>query len=453
MKKLNFGTTTAAHSSGSRIIYGLFLFLLSSGAFADGTAPATVADAVYYLNNLWVVLCTLLVFFMTIPGVSMFYGGLVHRKNVVSTFIKSVAISSVIFVVWMIIGYSLAFGSGNWFIGDFSKFALNHIDFSHIAKNVMNPTISELTFFLYSASFACIAPTLIIGGFAERVKFLPCLIFSVLWSLLVYAPIAHMIWSDNGFLYKMHVIDFAGGLVVHVTSGVSGLVSAVMIGKRTVGESEDKYAHHSYSIVSSMVGAGLIWFGWFGFNGGSGSGFDSSTPLIILNTQIGATCGLIGWLFIELVMTRLMLSSGVIRATGMASGALAGLVAITPAAGFVTPHAAIIISLGAGVVCYFGCGLVKSRFGYDDALDAFGIHGVAGIYGSILVGLFASSKLSDTSHVSLFNQTAGTLAVILYTTVVSYILIKITDAIFGFRVDLNTETRGLDITQHGETIY
>lgn len=400
------------------------------------------------LDTMWVLLCSVLVIFMTIPGLSLFYGGLVRKKNVISILMKSFAICAVISLVWITIGYSLAFSHGNSFIGDLSKFCLRGVklvaDFKgFISVNPDAPTIPESVFVLYSMSFAVIAPALITGGFAERMKFTSCLVFSILWSICVYSPIAHLVWDKNGWLNINGVLDFAGGTVVHITSGVAGLVSAIMLGKRDLGRSIAS-SILPYNLVFSFIGASILWIGWFGFNGGSTFAFNSKSILAVINTQLSASSAAMGWIALEAIKEKP-------SAIGAASGAIAGLVAVTPCAGFIYPYHAIFIGLTSGIFCYYSCGKIKRYFGYDDALDAFGIHGVGGIIGALFTGLFAVRELSGIES-SVITQLKGVVIAVVYTSIITVILLKFVDRILGLRVDKRTEILGLDVVQHGSSI-
>lgn len=401
------------------------------------------------LDSMWVLLSSILVIFMTIPGLSLFYGGLVRKKNVISILMKSFSICSIVSVSWIFIGYSLAFSPGNMFIGNLSKLALHDMLLIPNSSNLISvsynaPNIPESVYILYSLAFAIIAPALITGGFAERMKFISCIIFTLFWSLAVYAPIAHMVWDTHGWLHHADVIDFAGGTVVHITSGVAGLVAAIMLGKRDGLSSKTSQPILPYNLVFSFIGASILWIGWFGFNGGSTYAFNMQSILAILNTQLAAASGALAWMIVESIKGRP-------SAIGAASGAIAGLVAITPAAGFVHPHHAIIMGLAAGGICYVSCSSVKLFFGYDDALDAFGIHGVGGIIGGILTGFFADKALVGFTP-SVMAQFKGIIFTIIYTAVATIILLKLVDLIIGLRVTKSTEDIGLDVVQHGSGV-
>lgn len=406
------------------------------------------ASSLSLLDTFWILFCAILVIFMTIPGLALFYGGLVRRKNVISVLMKSFTICAVITVLWQLIGYSLAFSEFNPFIGGIGKafFQLFSTETAQgmITVNQDYPSIPESVFVIYSMAFAILAPALITGGFAERMKFSSCIVFSILWSLVVYSPIAHMVWDKHGWLATSGVLDFAGGTVVHITSGVAGLVAAIILGKRNVIKDQGNAVVLPYNLVFSFIGAAILWVGWFGFNGGSTYAFNQQAILAIINTQTAAAVGVCAWLLIESL-------HGKPSAIGAASGAIAGLVAITPAAGYVLPVHAVIMGAVAGISCYYACGIVKKYFGYDDALDAFGIHGVGGIIGGILTGVFARKSLAGIEP-SVFMQLKGIIFTIIYTAIVTTILLKLIEKIMGLRVDPQTENIGLDIEQHGSEI-
>jgi Amt family ammonium transporter len=393
------------------------------------------------LDSFWVLLSSILVIFMVIPGLSLFYGGLVRRKNIITVLMKSFMICGLVTILWVLFGYSLSFDIGNKFIGDtHNLFLANVIKVPNLAGqitvNAGSPNISELCFVLFQLGFAVIAVALITGGFAERMKLSACLIFSAIWFTLVYIPVAHIIWSVNGFMHLAGFVDFAGGTVVHITSGVAGLICAIIIGKRRFHNQENSASPQN--IIFTGIGAGLLWIGWFGFNGGSTFAFNSLTALVLLNTQIAAATGLLSWLTIDWVIYKRPSIIGVL------SGAISGLVGITPAAGFVDPIAAVIIGGSASIACYYACNYIKHFFGYDDALDAFGIHGVGGIAGSILTGIFADKYLIHS--VNLFTQIWCVLFVICYTAIMTTIIILALRYTIGIRVPDNIEYDGLDIS-------
>jgi len=421
------------------------------------------ADAKSSADNAWMLTSSALVLMMTGPGLALFYGGLVRKKNVLGTMMQSFAMMAVITVLWAIVGYSLAFGAGNGFIGGFHNAFLRGVGLQPDADYAA--TIPLQTFMVYQLMFAIITPALITGAFAERMKFSAMLLFLILWSLFVYDPMAHMVWGKGGLLNaslggRFPTLDFAGGTVVHVTSGVSALVCALYLGKRL---GYPKVAMPPHSVVLSFIGACLLWVGWFGFNAGSALAAGGLATSAFVATHFGAAAAAIGWSGAE------WLRNGKPSALGAISGAVAGLVAITPAAGFVTPMSALIIGLIAGAFCFWMVTKVKSRFGYDDSLDAFGVHGAGGTIGALLTGIFASSVinpifkdangnvlpsglLEGNAH-QLLNQCVGIAIAWVLAIVGTLILLKIVDKLVGLRVTEEQETQGLDLSQHGEEGY
>jgi Amt family ammonium transporter len=395
-------------------------------------------------DTAWLLASSALVLLMT-PALALFYGGLVRRKNVLSTIMHSMAAIPVISIVWALLGYSLAFGpSKGGFIGDLKYFALEGL------ANSDNGSIPALVFVAFQMMFAIITPALISGAFAERLKFSSYLVFIAAWSLLVYVPVCHWVWNSDGWLLKLGALDFAGGTVVHMTSGFSALVFALVLGKRASYPHEAPIPHN---LTMTVLGAGLLWFGWFGFNAGSALGSGQIAATAFMATHLGAAGGAFAWLMIEWA------HNSKPTALGVASGLVAGLVAITPAAGFVAPWAAIVIGLLAGAVCY-GAVVLKGRLGYDDSLDAFGIHGVGGLLGALLTGVFASSAINPAGsgaidgNVDLIGKqliAVGITAV--YAMGVTFVLLMILKATIGLRVHVHEESEGLDISQHGEEGY
>jgi Amt family ammonium transporter len=404
-----------------------------------------------------------LVLMMTGPGLALFYGGLVRKKNVLATMVQSFTMMAVITMLWAIVSYSLAFGSGSSFIGGFHNLFLRGVGAQPDPDYAA--TIPLQTFMVYQLMFAIITPALITGAFAERMKFSAMLFFMVLWSLIVYSPMAHMVWGKGGLLNaslggRFPCLDFAGGTVVHVTSGVSALVCALYLGKR-VGY--PKQAMTPHSVVISFVGACLLWVGWFGFNAGSALAAGSLATSAFVATHFGAAAAVIGWSGAEWIR------NGKPSALGAISGAVAGLVAITPAAGFVGPMPAIVIGLIAGAFCFFMVATVKARFGYDDSLDAFGVHGAGGTLGALLTGVFAVSAVNpifkdaqgnplpsgliDGNAHQLLNQAVGVIIAWVLAIVGTLIILKIVDVTIGLRVTEDEEVQGLDLTQHGEEGY
>jgi Amt family ammonium transporter len=373
---------------------------------------------------------------MTIPGLALFYGGLVGKKNIVSTISQSFMITCVVTLVWFICGYSLTFGEGNLFIGDFSKTFLKGVEVAGLTL-----TIPETVFVCYQLTFAIITVALICGSIVERINFGALFIFVILWSILVYAPVGHMVWG-GGYLSKMGVLDFAGGTVVHINSGIAGLVAALVIGKR-------KSKARPHNVALTMIGASMLWVGWFGFNAGSAVAANGSAGMAMLVTQIAAASAGIAWMLAEWF-------SGEKKPSllGLCSGAVAGLVAITPAAGFVNPVGAFFIGLISGVLCFLACTKLKSALGYDDALDVFGIHAFGGAVGAVLTGVFATKAIGGVEggfdQVKL--QLLGVGVTVLYTTVVTFIILKVVNLITPLRASDVQERDGLDLSQHGEQI-
>jgi ammonium transporter, Amt family len=422
-----------------------------------------VTDARSSGDNAWMLTSSALVLLMTGPGLALFYGGLVRKKNVLGTFMQSFAMMAVITVLWAIVGYSLAFGAGNSFIGGLHDIFLRGVGLRPDPDYAA--TIPAQTYMVYQLMFAIITPALITGAFAERMKFSAMLAFLTLWSLVVYCPMAHMVWGKGGLLNaslggRFPTLDFAGGTVVHITSGVSALVCALYLGKR-VG-----YPHASmppHSVVLSFIGACLLWVGWFGFNAGSALAASGLATSAFVATHFGAAAAVVGWSVAEWMV------KGKPSALGAISGAVAGLVAITPASGFVSPMSALIIGLIAGAFCFWMVTAVKSRFDYDDSLDAFGVHGAGGTIGALLTGIFASSMINPifkdasgkvlpsgviegNAH-QLFNQLVGIVIAWCLAIVGTIILLKLVDVAIGLRVSEEHESQGLDLSQHGEEGY
>ncbi|WP_408015562.1 ammonium transporter [Rhodovarius lipocyclicus] len=422
--------------------------------------PAWAQDAkVDTGDTAWMLVSTALVLMMTIPGLALFYAGMVRKKNVLATLAQSFAITAVASVVWVVAGYSLAFGEGGAWVGDFSRFLL-----AGLAENWDKPftlgsgdaavafTIPESVFLTFQMTFAIITPALITGAFAERMKFSAMLLFTILWSLIVYSPICHWVWHPNGWIFGLGALDFAGGTVVHINAGVAGLVAAIVLGKR-VGYGTDNLAPYNLSLA--VIGAALLWVGWFGFNAGSAGAAGGRAGMAFLVTHLAAAVAALAWLFAE------WMTKGKPSVLGLISGAVAGLVAITPAAGFVLPGSAIIIGVVAGLAGFWGATALKHMLGYDDSLDAFGVHGICGIVGALLTGFLAYGPLSATT--ALPEGTSGSFdqfviqiyavaATFVYTAIATFILLKIVDVIVGLRVSEEEEREGLDVTQHGERL-
>lgn len=410
----------------------------------------------------WVLVCTALVLLMTIPGLALFYAGMVRKKNVLATMMQSFSLCALVTVVWMLAGYSLAFGDGNAWIGDTSRLLLNGIGEAWdkpftLGANTAYPlptTIPESVFLMFQMAFAIITPAVITGAFADRMKFSALLLFMTLWSLLVYAPIAHWVWGANGWLNAMGLADFAGGTVVEINSGATGLACALVLGRR-LGYGSENLA--PWNLSYAVIGASLLWVGWLGFNSGGALGASGRTGMAVLATQVAAAGGTLSWTFGEWFLRAKP------SVLGAVSGAIAGLVAITPAAGFVLPGPALIIGIVAGVVCFWAVTSLKPKLRYDDSLDVWGVHGVGGIIGTLATGVFAFGPLSATpdhpagtataSVTLLLTQGAGVLATLLWAGGVSVLLLKLTDMLVGLRVSRDEEREGLDIVLHGEQVF
>ncbi len=420
-------------------IAALALMMTGSPAFAEAKLDTG--------NTAWMLTSTALVLMMTIPGLALFYGGMVRKKNVLATVMQSFAVTAMMSVLWMIIGYSLAFGDGggmNAFIGGLDKMFL-----SHVGKDTLNGTIPESVFITFQMTFAIITPALITGAFADRMKFSSMMVFLALWMLLIYAPITHWVWG-GGFLGDAGVLDFAGGTVVHINAGIAGLVTAIVLGKR-LGYGTENMAPHN--LVISVIGASLLWVGWFGFNAGSAVAADGAAGMAMLVTQIASASAAIAWMLLEWIIHKKPSILGII------SGAIAGLVAITPASGFVLPMGGLFIGLAAGGFCFIGATWLKRVLGYDDSLDAFGVHGVGGIVGAILTGVFAVEAVGGTkgllegNAMQVWIQIEGILATVAYSAVGTFVILMIVKAIMGLRVSRETEIEGLDINLHGEVVH
>ena len=421
----------------------------AAAAPADAT-PEAAAPKLDSGNTAWMLTSTALVLFMTIPGLALFYGGMVRKKGVLAVMMQSFAITALISVLWMVIGYSLAFSTAgmekgvtnlNSFIGGLDKAFL-----SGLALDSLTGSIPESVFMTFQMTFAIITPALITGAFADRMKFSSMLVFTALWSLLVYAPITHMVWSGvGGFFWDMGVLDFAGGTVVHINAGVAGLVAALVLGPR-VGYGKDSMMPHNLTLT--IMGAAMLWVGWFGFNAGSAVAADGRAGMAMAVTQIATAAAALSWMFAEWI------GKGKPSVLGIASGAVGGLVAITPASGFVGPTGALIIGLVAGVACFWGATSLKHMLKYDDSLDAFGVHGVGGIVGALLTGFFAVESIGGTagSFSQFMVQLEGTVITIVFTAVMTYIILKVVDMAMGLRVAEEEEREGLDIALHGERV-
>ncbi len=427
---------------------GALLSLVTPGiAMADEVVLNTGDTA-------WMLVASLLVLFMTIPGLALFYGGMVRSKNVLSVMMQCFAITGLISLLWVIYGYSMAFDTTgmekgvtnlNSFVGGLSKAFLSGVEPSSLVY-----AIPESVFIVFQMTFAIITPALIVGAFAERMKFSAMLIFMAVWFTLVYAPMCHMVWSGDGaFLWDEGVLDFAGGTVVHINAGIAGLVACLVLGKRK-GFPTTAMAPHNLGYT--LMGAAMLWIGWFGFNAGSAVAANGTAGMAMLVTQIATAAAALGWMFAE------WLTHGKPSALGIASGVVAGLVAITPAAGTAGPMGALVIGLASGVICFFCATSLKRKLGYDDSLDAFGVHGVGGIVGAILTGVFAAPVLGGFGTVEdigaqVWIQFIGVLFTVVYTGVVTYVILKVLDLVMGLRVSEEAETVGLDLSEHNERGY
>jgi len=396
-------------------------------------------------DTAWMITATALVLLMTLPGLALFYGGMVRKKNVLSVCMQTISIAALMSILWVVCGYSLAFGEGNAFIGDFSK-----AFFSGVTVDSLSGTIPETVFATFQMTFAIITPVLIIGAFAERMKFSAIMAFMAAWVLAVYAPITHWVWG-GGFLGAAGALDFAGGTVVHINAGVAGLVCALVLGKR-IGYPKEGMMPHNLTLT--MIGTAMLWVGWFGFNAGSELAADGTAGMAMLVTQVATAMAVLAWVFAEWVVYKKP------SLLGACSGAVAGLVAITPASGFVGPMGALAIGLAAGLVCFWAVSSLKKMLGYDDSLDAFGVHAVGGIVGAMLTGVFVSSSFGGAGFaegVTMGHQLAvqgeAVLYTIVYDAVVTFVILKVIDLVIGLRVSEDQEREGLDITQHGEQVY
>ncbi len=431
-------------------------FLLLSALPILGLAEEAAAPAINSGDTAWMLTSTALVLFMTIPGLALFYGGLVRSKNVLSVLMQCFAITALVTVLWTIYGYTLSFDTTgmekgvinlNSFIGTFSKAFLAGVTVDSI---VAPQTIPETVFMMFQMTFAIITPALIVGAFAERMKFSALLWFMGLWFSIVYIPVAHMVWSgDGGYMWDMGVLDFAGGTVVHINAGVAGLVTALVLGKR---KGFPTTAMPPHNLGLTVVGAAMLWVGWFGFNAGSAVAANGTAGMAMAVTQIATAAAALTWLFVE------WLVHGKPSVLGIVTGAVAGLVAITPASGFVGPMGALAIGFAGAFLAFFASTKMKRAFGYDDALDVFGVHGVAGIVGALLTGVFAAASLggskADLSIISQLSIQGISVAITaLYTLVLTFIILKLVDLLIGLRVTEEEETQGLDLSQHDERAY
>ncbi|TBU96981.1 ammonium transporter [Phytopseudomonas dryadis] len=427
---------------------GALLSLLSPGLAVAQEATLNSGDTA------WMLTATALVLFMTIPGLALFYAGMVRSKNVLSVMMQCFAITALMSILWFVYGYSLAFDTTGMEAGvtNFSSFVggLGNMFLGNLTKESLTEAFPESVFVTFQMTFAIITPALIVGAFAERMKFSAMLVFMTVWFTLVYAPIAHMVWSGDGALmWDWGVLDFAGGTVVHINAGIAGLVACIVLGKR---KGFPSVAMAPHNLGYTLVGAAMLWVGWFGFNAGSAAAADDTAGMAMLVTQIATAAAALGWMFAEWI------THGKPSALGIASGVVAGLVAITPAAGTVGPMGALIIGLASGVICFFCATSLKRKLGYDDSLDVFGVHGVGGIIGALLTGVFAAPALGGFGEVEniaaqVWIQFKGVAFTVIYTAIVTYVILKVIDVVMGLRVSEEEESVGLDLAQHNERGY
>ena len=432
---------------------------------ASTTEPSVVTNA--QLNSgdtAWMLTSSALVLMMTIPGLALFYGGMVRKKNVLATLLQSFAIACLVTIIWWAVGYSLAFTPGSTpYLGGLSRLFLNGLTYvkdvaavdatkdapavaaviGKVSVSHLGTTVPESVYAMFQLTFAIITPALICGAFAERMKFSAMLWFMGLWSVLVYSPIAHWVWEPSGWLAARGILDFAGGTVVHINAGIAALAAALVLGKRT-GYGKEPMAPHNLTLT--VIGASLLWVGWFGFNAGSAVAADGRAGMAFAVTQIATAAAALAWMFTEWTV------KGRPSVLGIASGAVAGLVAITPASGFVGTTASVVIGVAAGVLCFFASTTVKKLLGYDDSLDAFGVHCIGGIVGALLTGVFASTDIDGGQAGNVLTQATGVAATLIYGFVMSFILLKVIDMVIGLRVTEEQEREGLDLALHGERI-
>ena len=419
--------------------------LLKLGAAASGltaSVSAFAADTLDKGDTAWMLVATVLVLFMTIPGIALFYAGMARKKNILGTIAQDFAICGVVTILWFVIGYSLAFSEGNSFIG-----GLSFLGMQGIGVNTLQGSIPQLLFAVFQMTFAVLTACLITGSWAGRVKFSAMLAFMVIWSLLVYAPICHWVWASDGFFFKLGALDYAGGTVFHINAGIAGLVGALMLGKRKgYGVTPMQPAN----LTIAVVGAAVLWVGWMGFNGGSGLAADGRAAMAIVVSQIAAAGGLVAWMAAEWAYR------GKPSLLGMISGAIAGLVGITPGSGFVEPLPALAIGIAAGLVCFWSVTILKRKLGYDDALDGWGVHGVGGIVGALLTGVFATARVTGTDLPPVMTQVGiqalSVIATLVYGGLMSGVILYVIDKVMGLRVSADDEQIGLDLALHGERI-
>jgi Amt family ammonium transporter len=423
-------------------------FFLTQSAWADAAAPSLIStDKISGGDTAWMLTATALVLMMSVPGLALFYGGMVRKKNVLATLMQTFAITCLVTLLWWAIGYSWAFTPGSPFMGGASRAFFSGMAFvqgppGQVSVSHLALTIPETVYAMFQMTFAIITPALIAGAFADRMKFSAMLVFMAAWSLLVYAPIAHMVWEPTGWLNKAGVLDYAGGTVVHINAGIAGLASCLVLGKR-LGYGKEAMAPHNLTLT--LIGASLLWVGWFGFNAGSAGAADGRAGMAMLATQMATAAAAFAWMCAEWI------SRGKPSVLGIASGAVAGLVAITPASGFVGPTPAVIIGIAAGVVCFIAATSLKHAMGYDDSLDAFGVHCIGGIVGALLTGVFVSKEISGMEG-SLLIQLKGVAVTLGYGFSASFVILKVIEKTMGLRVAEEQEREGLDISLHGESI-
>lgn len=450
--KISFGSFVSLLSRF--VLLGLCFFTVLGGpAFAQESAAAVPDSG----DTAWILVSTALVLFMTIPALALFYGGLVRSKNVLSVLMHCFAMTALISVLWVVFGYSLAFDKGNFFIGGLSKVLLGGG-----ARDVLYPgtNIPETLFCAFQMTFAIITPALIIGAFVERMKFLSVMLFSAFWFIVVYLPICHMTWSSDGWFYSIGVMDFAGGIVVHITAGVAALVVCIMVGKRQGYPSAAMIPHN---LTYTIIGSAMLWVGWFGFNAGSALAANGNAAMALIVTHLSAATATLTWMLIEWKVI------GKPSVLGAATGAIAGLAAVTPASGFVGPEGGLVIGFASGALCYFASTVVKNRFAYDDSLDVVGVHGVGGIIGIIMVAFFASESLGGGGYgggvaglegmegagmvSQLKAQLIGGGVTVVYTLVATTLVLWMLNNVVGLRISSEEEERGLDLSEHAESGY
>ena len=418
------------------------LKLAAAAAGLTASVSAFAADTLDKGDTAWMLVATVLVLFMTIPGIALFYAGMARKKNILGTIAQDFAICGVVTILWFVIGYSLAFSEGNSFIG-----GLSFLGMQGIGVNTLQGSIPQLLFAVFQMTFAVLTACLLTGSWAGRVKFSAMLAFMVIWSLFVYAPICHWVWASDGFFFKLGALDYAGGTVVHINAGIAGLVGALILGKRKgYGVTPMQPAN----LTIAVIGAAVLWVGWMGFNGGSGLAADGRAAMAIVVSQIAAAGGLVAWMAAE------WMYRGKPSLLGMISGAIAGLVGITPGSGFVEPLPALLIGLIAGLVCFWSVTILKRKLGYDDALDGWGVHGVGGIVGALLTGVFATARVTGTDLPPVLTQVGiqalSVIATLVYGGIMSAGILYLIDKVMGLRVSADDEQIGLDLALHGERI-